>query len=331
MFTCLGVFGLYLALTAVAEANQWWALVYPRYIGSTEHGEFLGRARGPLLNPSGLGMLLCLCLAGALMWWPRLHRAGRALLVVASLTVGLGIYYTLTRSVWLGTGLGLLVLVGLTIPRSWRVPVLGGLVLIAAVVGATQWDRILAFKRDRDLSARQTLESVKLRPVLAVVAWNMFLDRPLLGCGFGQYRDQSAFYLADRSSGLRLEEARPYAQHNVFLSLLVETGLVGMGLFGVLLALWIRDAWRLWRSPTAPRWVRQVALLLLVFLANYLANGMVHDVSLIFVIHMFLFFTAGITAGLRPYALPARAVSLEHVDTMVPEPQPLLRKHPPVA
>jgi O-antigen ligase len=245
------------------------------------------------------------------MWWGRLNRSGRALLLAGAALVGLGIYSTFTRSVWLGAGLGLVVLLGLGLPRSWRVPALGTLLLTAAAVGATQWTHILAFKRDRDLDAQQTLESVKLRPVLAVVAWNMFLDRPMLGCGFGQYAHQSVDYLADRSSGLRLEKARPYAQHNVLLALLVETGLLGMGLYVALLALWLRDAWRVWRSGTAPAWARHLALVFLVLLANYLANGAFHDLSLVFMVNMLLFFMAGLTSGLRGYGRPRDRGSFE--------------------
>ena len=299
MFACLAVFGLYLAVTAVAETNQWWWLVYPRYIGSTSEPGFLGRARGPLLNPVGSGLLGGLCLAALLVWWPRLSRPGRLLLLAGALVVGLGIYSTFTRTAWLGAGLGLFLFLALSIPRSWRLPVLGSILLAVAAVGATQWERVLALERDRELDAQDAAESVKLRPVLAVVAWNMFLDRPWSGCGFAQYDDQHVYYLADRSSGLPLEKARPFTQHNVFLALLVETGLVGLGLFLVLLALWIRDAWRVWRSRMAPPWARQVALLFFVLMANYLANGMFHDLSLIFMVNMVLFFLAGMTAGLR--------------------------------
>jgi len=331
LFGCLGAFGVYLAVTALAETNELWWLVYPRYVGSTAQTEFLGRARGPLLNPAGSGLLQGICLASALLLWPRLNRLGRSLLVVASVLIALGVYCTLTRSAWLGAGLGLFVLLALTIPRSWRVPVLAGILVSVAVVGTTQWERILAFKRDRHLEARETAESVKLRPILAVVAWNMFLDRPLAGCGFAQYEDQHMNYLADRSTGLRLEKARPFTQHNVFLSVLVETGLVGLGLFVTLLALWIRDAWRVWRSAKSPPWARQLAVLFFVLLGNYLANGMFHDVSLMPMVNMVFFCLAGLTAGLRPYGYAADGLSAERGTTTAPGRLPLLSGQQPVA
>jgi O-antigen ligase len=302
MFACLAGFGAYLALTAVAEVNQLYWAVFPKYIASPEYEEFFGRARGPFLNPIANGFLLGACLIGALSLWPRANRAGRAGLLLLASLICLGVYYTLTRSVWLGAGAGLLVYLGLTLPRAWRAPILAGSLILATVVGMTQWERLLAFKRDQALSARDVAESVKLRPVLAIVAWNMFLDRPLVGCGFGHYQSESVNYLADRSTTLPLEKARPFRQHNVFLSVLTETGLIGAGLFILLLLLWTRDAWLTWKSPRTPAGVRPLAVIFLALLANYAVNGMFHDMSVIAMVNMVLFCMAGVASGLRPRA-----------------------------
>ncbi len=297
MFVFLGLLGIYLAVTAIAEwQHQGW-LVYPRYISAASNPAFLGRARGPLLNPIGNGVLMTVCLASTLAWWPQANRPCRLLLVALAGMYALGIYGTLTRAAWIGAAAGLCV-VAFQLPRSWRVPVLAAGVLAAGVLAATYWQELVAFQRDEGLSARETEESVQLRPVLARVAWNMFLDRPLLGCGLGQYRDESICYLHDRATELQLENARGYVQHNVFLSLLTETGLVGMGLWVALLGLWGRNAWRLWQASSASPWFRRSGLLLLVLLASYVSTGMFHDVSLIAAVQMLLFFLAGLVAGL---------------------------------
>jgi O-antigen ligase len=295
----LAATGFYLALVALAEVSGNPGLVFPRSIASPELPEFLGRARGPLLNPAGNGILLGLGLAATLLGWPRLGRIGRVGVILASLVLCAGVYATLTRSAWFGAILGAVIVVGLAVPRPWRPVVIGGTLLAALVVIVTQWDRLVTFKRDRALAAEETAESAKLRPILAAVAWQMFCDRPLWGCGFGQYPERSVEYLADRSIDLPLEKARPFVQHNVLLALLTETGLAGMGLFVLLLGIWIGDAWRLWRSADTPLWARQQALLFFALLGNYLLNGMFQDVSKIPMIHMWLFFAAGLTAGLR--------------------------------
>ena len=170
IFVALGGFGLYLALTGIAEVTgQYWA-VFPRYIASPEHAEFFGRARGPMLNPAAGGFALCVCMFAGLMLWPYLNRRGHIALAVYSMICLVGIAYTLTRSVWLGFGLGAMILAGLALPRRLRLPVLGGTLLLAMVVAATQWESLISFKRDKDLSAQATAASVDLRPVLARIA-----------------------------------------------------------------------------------------------------------------------------------------------------------------
>jgi O-antigen ligase len=335
IFGCLAAFGVYLAVTTIAETCGVWWLVFPKYIYTTTSStelEFIGRGRGPLLNPVGNGILLAVCLSAALMWWPRFNRPGRLMLIALSLLIITAIGCTLTRSAWLGGAVGLAVLVGLAIPAKWRVPVLGGGVLVAVLLVATQWQHIVAFKRDRDLTAEHTAESVAMRPILATVTWKMFLDRPLFGCGLFQYPDQSRYYLSDRSVALPLEKARGCLPHNVLFSYLTETGLIGLALFLTLIGFWIRDAWRLWRSPTAPLWARQQGLLMLVLLGIYFANGMFHDTSVVPMGNMFLFFTAGVTAALRPLVIPAAATTRSAQrdrlpSSGVPSPQPVA---PPV-
>ena len=302
-FAALGAFGFYLALTGIAEfSHQWWA-VFPKYIVSAEHAEFLGRARGPLLNPSANGFALCVCLFAGLMIWPYVQRRGHAVLVAFSLICVAGVICTMTRSVWLGFGLGALTMAGLALPRQWRLPVLGSSILLALVIVVTQWEHIIYFKRDKNLGAQETAASVDLRPILAKIAWNMWLDKPVFGHGYGQYPNEHDKYLADRSTELPLEKGRTYVQHNVLLNLMAETGFVGMGLFVLLLVLWSRDAWQLWHAANAPLWARQQALLFLAMLGPYLSNASFHDVSLMQMANTLLFFVAGLTAGLRPLAL----------------------------
>jgi O-antigen ligase len=132
--------------------------------------------------------------------------------------------------------------------------------------------------------------------VLATVAWKMFLDRPLLGCGFEQYKKFDVKYLRDPRSSLPLEKARPYFQHKVFLGLLTETGLLGAGVFVALMVYWFRDAWALWRRQKAEQ--RQLGIVCLALGITYITNGMLHDPTVIPMVHMLLFALAGMCRGL---------------------------------
>lgn len=317
VFTSLGVFGMYLCLTAIAETYQAWEFVFPRYIASPDFHEFLGRGRGPFLNPAANGIVQGLGLCATLLWWPRLNRPGKLLLMAALPVFAWGVFCTYTRSAWMGAGVGLLVMIGLTTPRGWRAAAVGSIAVGSVLALAGSWEHLVTFKRDTYLSAEDAAESARLRPILAVVAWHMFLDRPLVGCGYGQYIQESPAYLADRTTDLPLEKARPYVQHNVFLALLTETGLVGMGLFIALVTSWTRTAWRLWRGGLAPMWVRQMGLLFVALMGVYLPNAMFQDVSIIPMINMLLFFFAGAIVGLAP-RLTAIAPH-EHLRVWVPD------------
>ncbi len=299
LLTALAVFGVYLGGTAVAETHELGWLVFPRYIASADNLEFLGRARGPIMNPAGGGILLGLCLGAAVLLGPNTGRRGKTLLVATSLLILAGVFCTMTRTAWLGAGFGLLAIGGLAIPARWRMPVVIGCVLVAGAVGATQWETILRFQRDKAQTAADTAESVKLRPILAVVALKMFAERPLTGCGFGHYPEAHEQYLNERPWGLPLEKAGPYIQHNVLLNYLVELGLMGAGLYVLVLALWLVDAWRVWNRRQNPLWMRQYSLLFLAFFANYFVNGMFHDVTLMPMINMVLYFLAGAVVAIR--------------------------------
>ena len=126
----------------------------------------------------------------------------------------------------------------------------------------------------------------------------MFSDRPLLGCGFGQYDREKMPYLADRSSDLPLEKTTPYVQHNAFLALLVETGLIGGGLFVLLLLLSIRNAWQLWSDECSTPIVRQTGILFLTLIGTYLPNALFQDTNIIDGLNLLLFFMAGVVSSL---------------------------------
>jgi O-antigen ligase len=320
MYLVLGIFGIYLALTSLAEVRGLWGFVFPRYIGSTSFVEFYGRGRGPLLNPAGSGILQGMCMLGMLMLWPRASRAGQLCILALMPLYVWGIYSTFTRSAWLGLALGLMVVLSLTLPKIWRNVVIGTLVVASLPIVALNWEQLLSFKRDKELSAAEAAESAKLRPILAVVAWHMFLDRPLLGSGYGQYGVASKPYLSDRSTDLPLEKARPYVQHNAFLALLVDTGLVGMGLFTSALMLWMRMAWRLWRSPLAMPAVRQFGLLFMAFVGVWLPNAMFQDVLIIPMVNTLLVFLAGLVVNLES------TVAVASVNAEASKPAPPWRR-----
>jgi O-antigen ligase len=179
------------------------------------------------------------------------------------------------------------------LPRIYRPWFAVAALLGSAALVTIFWDELVEFKRDEYATAQDTASSAELRPTLAEIAWRMFRDQPLVGCGLGHYVDKHVDYLAE------LEKGRNYVQHNAWLSLLAETGLIGLTLFALLTIAWLHSAWRLWRADNAPLWMRQQGLLFIVVAANYVMNGMFHDMSIIPMVNMILFFFAGVTVNLE--------------------------------
>lgn len=315
MVTVLISLGSYLAFTSVMEMLDVRALVFPRFINDPDVWEFYGRGRGPLLNPAGNGILLTLALAACASRFLESGRHGKAWYTLLSLLILAGCYATLTRSVWLGA-IAAIGWIGLIyVPRRIRIVALAGVVVFSGAMALGLKDQIMSMKRDKALSAADAAKSVELRPLLALVAYEMFLDRPLGGHGYGHYFDAAEPYHTIRRHGVPLENARPYMQHNVFLSVLVDLGLIGLSLHLLLLTVLFCLAWQLASAKHADATRAQmratlldvgtedhrrtVGILMLGLLSGYVCNGMFHEVGIIEMVHMYLFATAGVLVTLH--------------------------------
>jgi O-antigen ligase len=325
MHGLLAVFGIYLCVTALAEITQQWWLVYPRYIADPKVGLHFGRARGPMVMSVTLGVYLA---AGLLSSWYVLRRWGRHgwLLLAAIFPLYLGaMFYSYTRSVWMGGGLAVLIVLAVSLKGRWRIMLLGGAVASMLLVGLTLSDRILGFEREGPAS--DTRDSASMRTSFTYVSWQMFLDRPIWGVGFGQFPKAKLRYLNDRSVPLELQRIRELVHHNTLLSLLTETGLIGLGMFLAVLIAWALGAWSLIQNDAVPGWARAQALLTLALLGVLCCQLMFHELSYSPLDHGILFLMAGITSGLSAKAgrLPQRdkedlAVQ-RHLAATVHEPQ----------
>ncbi len=72
----------------------------------------------------------------AWVWRARLGRPGQLAVVLLVPLMLAGIYFSYTRSVWMGAGLGAVVVLALTLRGAWRPLVLGGMVTAAVITPA---------------------------------------------------------------------------------------------------------------------------------------------------------------------------------------------------
>jgi O-antigen ligase len=287
-------FASYLAVTAIAESIGWSSFVFPAYIMDERYPEFLGRGRGPFLNPVATGIYQIVGCAAAITVWARSGPRGRIAIAAAIALIAAGVFATFTRSVWMS--LALSVSLAIWLPASTRRR--GALLIVgataAALFVAVFADQINSFKRDRDVTEAEMAESVQLRPLLAQVAFKMFADRPLFGHGFGQYSQAKRLY-HQQVSDQPLKKVLPYMQHNVVLSYMTELGLVGTSLLLGIAALFTANSWRLFRRSEHPSARRAMGLLGLIMLIATFVNGMFHDVSIIPMVGSLFYFFAGLT------------------------------------
>jgi O-antigen ligase len=306
----LVAFGAYLGVTGMLELAQQWSLVFPSYIADPDVGTHFGRARGPMVQSVSYGVYLSVCLLGGWLLRERLQQRVWQLAVLAVLPLMVaGIYFSKTRSVWLGLASGLFLVLAVTLRGRTRMAVLGAMVLAGLAFGATKLDSVMSLQREG--SVQDTRQSNSMRASFAYVSWQMFLDRPLFGFGFGQFTRAKLPYLGDRSVDLQLEQIRGYVQHSTFLAVLTELGLLGMLLFLALLFGWMRCGWRVLRDERAPPWSRTLALLLLAVMAISFWQMIVHETTFTPLDNSLLFFFAAISVGMCSRSTAARLPAVE--------------------
>jgi O-antigen ligase len=319
----LAVFGIYLAAIGLLEAAGAWSLVFPRYIANPELGLHFGRSRGPMVHSVSYGVYLATALIAVWLWRSRAPRS-RAMLLTALIPAFLAaVYFTKTRTVWLGAGTAVFLTLALTLQGRIRTMALTAMAAAALVVGLAKMDSIVGLKREGTVA--DTRRSADMRKSFTYVSWLMFCDRPVTGFGFGQFASAKLPYLGDRTVDLQLESIRPYVHHNTFLSILTETGLIGLALFLGVFYHWTKRGWRLARDEAAPAWMRRHAVLWLAVLAIAFWQMIGHEITFTPLDMSLIFFLAGVGTTLaqsRPAASGEGRVArpaLEHAFSPAPQ------------
>jgi O-antigen ligase len=226
--------GAYLGITEQLEGTHHGAFVWPRYIDNPSVGSHYGRARGPFVQPSAMGMAMYGCAVAAAVaaftWETKRSRRVAGAVVLLCLV---GQIFTLTRSNWLATVVATGVALATT-ARTRRVllpMVIASVTLLIAALTFIPGFADQASERQSDVrplwdrynTNRAALEMVKERP-LTGIGWQMFQEKT------PEYMHVAATYPL---TGLGIPV------HNVALSHAAELGVVGASvwLLGLLLAM----------------------------------------------------------------------------------------------
>lgn len=275
----------YLSVIAICFLAGAKYLVFPRYILDEGIGYHADRARGPFLQAVANGVSLNLLGLIALnSFRTRRLRGLWGLLLLAA--VPLAIVATKTRAVWLSFAASIVILLFVTPSRRVRRACLAGILATCAGLGV-----FLASTNRNDSLSERLEESgpVKFRFEVYEAGWGMFLGRPLMGWGSVAMTDE----LDRRISDFQQEH---FYFHNTYLEILVQYGLLGLGLY-----IWLvidlfrlgRGRYRLSEKSFADRQFQGMWPLLL---GVYLVNGLFVVMNYQFV-NGYLFTLAGVLAG----------------------------------
>lgn len=268
--------GAYLGLTALFEVTNLTGLIVPRFIAEATAADSSGRAYGVFLEPVSNGAGLFDCGVAAAVAFASWRRPGaRAFAALTVMLCGAGTFFTLERSVWLGTAAALLVTTVVFVLNARRaapgLAAIAGLVATVVVIaGAALW---FAPGLAHDVTNRANDQgTVYDRRNLATAAQNMIAARPLFGFGWStfehrslDYFEQSPDYPLNPNLAFSPTTQGTFSVHNEFLDYGVTLGLVGTTIWLLGLVLAIGGAFRAKTvTPGLERW-RFALLPILVF------------------------------------------------------------------
>jgi len=270
---------VYLAFTGWMERFEIWSLVFPKFIADPSVGIHFGRVRGPFVQSAAMGLSLTFCYFSNLVLARQTSAITRWLIYALNVLMLPVIFWTQTRSVWLGFLLSCLVWFAYSKKRTIRAVWVAVLIAAASFVAVANFEGFLS--EDRLKGGVTDVEPILVRLGLAQITWNMFEVRPFLGVGFGHFRDHAPNFAGDPSSPY-YAFATTAMEHNNLLSILAETGLVGLVLYLLVLFLLVRMSFSLYRKlpRTAPGFINRDLIVLFWILAiAYLVDGFFRETS----------------------------------------------------
>jgi O-antigen ligase len=319
VFSYLALVGIYFAVMGIFEKMHWYGLVWPRFIVDptlADHGlTRLGfRVRGIFLQPAVLG---CVMTIGFFPAWYYLSRERGILPVIVRLvllvTTPLTLFFTQTRSVYLGFGLTLLLSAWTS--RRFR-PLAVGLILAAGVAVMLDWDNLSS--EDRDKGGLGTMNTVEYRVMLLYETAEIFMDEPLFGVGFMNFeeaalqrrkpRDVPFFGHIDHGVG------GIAVSHNILVTIIAEQGLTGLVPYLLIFMLMLRRAKAAYkRFPRNGLISRDYVVCVWCAIAAYISNSMFLEMRYFEYVNVLFFFLVGSMIGLdeelqnRPEAVRVEA------------------------
>lgn len=307
----------YLVFTGLAEHYQISWLVWPKYILDRTLSDQGERLTGAFASSSQLGAALvmnvgCLCIM-------TLYTAGakRRYLYVLILLSCACVYFTSTRTVWLGLFAVLVIFYFSRTGLRKPVRMIGMLLVAVALTGV---GTKLSLYNKSLFSQRQ--DTVEYRLINLRAGLKVFPEHPFFGIGYGGFRK----LMTENEDRLGVDQnTLSSGNENTWLGILVDMGLVGLTIYVMIFVLLIRSNLRFLRhhDPDKP-FARPLAVLALAMVLYLVINWNTGDLRFHLYDPCFAFLVQGIVAGLAKRVPEGRGSAgsedLNHVGERVMDP-----------
>ena len=307
----------YLQYAAIMGADGARQFLWPPYVNDPTYGIHFDRARGAFWSGSEQAILLTLVFYADLYLLRLVRGPYRGAMIVQVLLIPPAIFFTGMRSGYLGfllCGAVWCLAAGRRRFGAGKLA-LAALALLVAVVAF--WGNLTQTARETGGLAQRG--PVEARLVLARQTWEIFKDHPLTGVGFGHFVD-AQYRLPRDPTSLGALSTGLVVEHNLFLSMAAETGLIGLAGIVAVFVLIYRQSRQLYDKipETAEGWLsRPLVVLFWVAMVNYLTDAMFRDTYADIFANALFWCFAGLVAGFnrllepQPLDLPAHAAAPE--------------------
>jgi O-antigen ligase len=282
--------GAYLAINGIFERFGPHVLLWPKYILDPSVGIQFGRTRGSFASSEALGQALAVCFLFYALYRTRAQGIKRFWTFLMILVISVVVYATNQRAAWISFGLclGLLAITKTEMQRVSRV--FFGVAVVAFLSGVGTH---FSFWEDATLFSRRQ-NTVSYRKVNNRTTLEMGKANPIFGIGFGNFRSAWPQYFRPEGSDVRdLDDGN----HNTFLGLFAETGLVGLILYLMIFYYMFRVGLRVYRKGEGLE--REFSLVFLLAVLVYMFGGNFSDYRSGQFFNTSLFLLFGTVAGIE--------------------------------
>lgn len=316
--------GIYLSITAFFEYTNLRLFVFPRYINDPEIGIHWDRSRGPLLNAAFNGVAILIGLISGFHLFQNKAGFAKAFHQAALFLFFPAVFFTLTRSVYVGLLITLFIFLGWykTSFSKWKLISLP--LAIILILGVINSPRLLSKER-REGGVLQ-VEEVDIRMALLKRSFYMFLAQPLTGVGLAQFSPSSIQSYKGPVSSVEVDVAATL-QHSHLVGLATELGVPGVLAYLTLIILTMRRLKQLaGKLPGNGIMGNNLRIVIFAIWCVYLSNNLFVEPSNGIFVNAVPFLFAGMADGLYRRTLESGLLS-QSPTRISPSPMRIMNSH----